>query len=128
MVNKVVLHLVGGKINKGTTEDFSPNKETFHLKDNETGSNTAINFSGLKAVFFVKSFEGNPDYTENSEAERAGYGKKIRVVFNDGETQIGYTQGFAPNRPGFFLFPVDANSNNERIFVIMKSTSEVQFV
>ena len=128
MINKVVLHMVGGKITKGTTEDFFPNKETFHLKETGSSAATLVSFSGLKAIFFVKSFEGNPDYNENQNAERTGFGKKIRVVFNDGETQVGYTQGFAPNRPGFFLFPADANSNNERIFVIMKATSEVQFV
>jgi hypothetical protein len=127
MVNKVVLQFVGGKILKGTTEDFFPNKETFHLKDNETGANTQINFPNLKAVFFVKSFTGNPAYQEKTDVERAGFGKKIRVVFNDGETQIGYTQGFAPNRPGFFVFPADPDSNNERIFVITRSTREVQF-
>jgi len=128
MVNKVVLQFIGGKILKGTTEDFFPNKETFHLKDSETGTNTQINFPNLKAVFFVKSFAGNPEYREKTDAERAGFGKKIRVVFNDGETQIGYTQGFAPNRPGFFVFPADPDSNNDRIFVITRSTREVQFV
>jgi hypothetical protein len=128
MLNKVVLHFVGGKIQKGTTEDFSPNKETFHLKDSDSGTNTQINFPNLKAVFFVKSFAGDPAYQEKTDTERAGFGKKIRVVFYDNETQIGYTQGFAPNRPGFFIFPADPNSNNERIFVITKSTREVQFV
>jgi hypothetical protein len=127
MVNKVVLHFVGGKILKGTTEDFFPNKETFNLKDFKTGANTPINFLNLKAVFFVKSFVGNPAYQEKIDAERIGFGKKIRVVFKDFETLIGYTQGYTPNRQGFIVFPADPNSNNERIFVITKSTSEVKF-
>ncbi len=127
MVNKVVLHFVGGKILKGTTEDFFPNKETFNVKDSKTGTNTQINFLNLKAVFFVKSFVGNPAYQEKIDAERVGFGKKIRIVFKDCETLIGYTQGYTPNRPGFIVFPADPNSNNERIFVITKSTSEVKF-
>lgn len=127
MVNKVVLHFVDGKILKGITEDFFPNKETFNVKDTKTGTNTQINFLNLKAVFFVKSFVGNPAYQEKIDAERVGFGKKIRVVFKDFETLIGYTQGYTPNRPGFIVFPADHNSNNERIFVITKSTSEVKF-
>jgi len=127
MINKVVLHFDDGTIQKGTTEDFFPNKELFHLKNCKTGANSQINFSGLKAVFFVKSFDGNPAYKEKTTAERVGFGKKIRVVFKDGETLIGYTQGFTPNRPGFIVFPADPNSNNERIFVITKATIEVKF-
>ena len=128
MLNKVVLHFVGGEIRKGTTEDFAPNKETFHLKDAEGGNVSLIDYKKLKAVFFVKSFEGNPHYQERTGAERTGFGRKVRVDYYDGESQIGYTQGFAPNRPGFFIFPADANSNNDRIFVITKATSEVVFL
>ena len=128
MLNKVVLNYNGKSVRKGTTENFFPNKEVFHVKDNETGEVFEVTFSALKAVFFVKSFEGNPEYQERSDAERTGLGRKIRVVFKDGETQIGYTQGFTPNRPGFFVFPVDESSNNQRIFVITAATKEVQFI
>ncbi len=34
----------------------------------------------------------------------------------------GSTHGYAPNRRGFFLFPADKQSNNERVFVIQAST------
>ena len=128
MQNKVVLHFVDGRIQKGTTDDFSPTKETFHVKDNESGASDVVTFASLKAVFFVKTFTGNAGYQERPDAERPGFGKKIRVVYRDGETQLGYTQGFAKDRPGFFLFPCDANCNNERIFVITRSTKAVQFV
>ena len=128
MQNKVVLHFLDGRIRKGTTEDFSPLKETFHLMDSESGASDLVTFAGLKAVFFVKTFTGDAGYQERADAERTGFGKKIRVVYHDGETQLGYTQGFTPNRPGFFIFPCDANCNNERIFVVTKATKEIQFV
>jgi hypothetical protein len=128
MQNKVVLRYLDGRIQKGTTEDFSPVKETFHVKDSESGVSEAVTFAALKAVFFVKTFAGNAGYQERSDAERTGFGKKIRVTYRDGETQIGYTQGFAPNRPGFFIFPCDAECNNERIFVITRATQNVQFL
>jgi len=128
MLNKVVLNYNGRSVRKGTTDNFFPNKDVFHVRDNGTGEVFEVNFAALKAVFFVKTFEGNPDYRERIDVERTGFGKKIRVLFKDGETQIGYTQGFTPNRPGFFVFPVDETSNNERIFVITASTKEVQFI
>ena len=48
--------------------------------------------------------------------------------FKDGETQVGYTQGFSPSRPGFFFFPADPDGNNKRIFVVNAATSDVRFV
>lgn len=128
MLNRVVLNYNGKSIRKGTTDNFFPNKDVFHVKEHGTGAVFEVNFASLKAVYFVKTFEGNPDYNERSDAERTGFGKKIRILFKDGETQIGYTQGFSPNRPGFFVFPVDESSNNERIFVITAATKEVQFI
>ena len=52
-------------------------------------------------------------------------GKKMRVVFQDGEVLLGTTQGYQPGRPGFFLVPADPRSNNERCFVISSATREV---
>jgi len=115
-------------LRKGTTSDFFPNKDRFHLTEKESGEVREIRLRGLKAVFFVKSFEGDPAYRENQELERAGFGKRIRVRFHDGETQVGYTQGFSPTRPGFFFFPADPNANNERVFVVNAATADVRFV
>jgi hypothetical protein len=128
VLNKIVLHVVGGNVRKGTTEDFSPAKDFFHVKENDSGAVSMVNFSTLKAVFFVKDFDGNREYQERTDVERVGFGKKIRVLYRDGETQVGYTQGFSPARPGFFLFPVDPSSNNDRIFVITGATQDIQFI
>jgi len=126
--NKVVVHVIGSKILKGTTADFSPNKGVFHLHERELGVHLEIRISHLKAVYFVKTFEGRPEYNEKTDVERIGCGKKIRINFKDGETQIGYTQGYTPDRPGFVVFPADPESNNERIFVVTASTSNIEFL
>jgi Family of unknown function (DUF6982) len=128
MMNLVVVHYFGGIILKGKTGDFFPNKNVFHLQGQNSDEMKQIFIQDLKAVYFVKSFEGNADYTEKNDVERAGFGKKIRVQFKDGEVQYGYTQGYTPNRPGFLVFPSDPDSNNERIFVIASATEQVQFV
>jgi hypothetical protein len=128
MVNLVVVHYADGIILKGKTGDFFPNKNVFHLQEQNNDEMKPVCMQDLKAVYFVKSFEGNARYNEKNDVMRPGFGKKIRVQFKDGEVQNGYTQGYAPDRPGFLVFPCDPDSNNERIFVISAATDKVQFV
>lgn len=128
MQNMVVVQTNNGEIIKGLTNDFSPHKDFFHLKEESSGETLEIDIFDLKAVYFVKTYEGKPDYDEKIESERSGFGKKIRVLFKDGEEMFGYTQGFSPNRPGFFIFPVDPESNNDRVFVVSSATNEIDFV
>ena len=55
-------------------------------------------------------------------------GRKIRVVFTDGEILVGTTQGYDSKRPGFFVFPADTDANNDRVFVLQGATREVAFI
>lgn len=128
MQNKVVAHSPGGGLLKGITNDFFPNKPMFHLSDESTGEVVEVTLEGLKAVFFVKDYEGNSGYKERTDVERTGFGKKIQVDFKDGETLVGYSHGYAQNRPGFFVFPADPDSNNDRIYVITAATAKVSFL
>lgn len=128
MQNTVVVHIPGGTLLKGVTNNFFPNKDRFHLTDKDTGEIHEVPFTGLKAVFFVKGFEGDRTYKERTDVERTGFGKKIQVDFNDGEILVGYSQGFTPNRPGFFVFPVDPESNNDRIYVLTAATRSIRFL
>jgi hypothetical protein len=41
---------------------------------------------------------------------------------------VGTTQGYQPGRPGFFLIPADAKSNNERCYVVASAAREITFV
>jgi hypothetical protein len=128
MHNQIIVRFAEGKILKGTTVDLFPNKTVFHLKEKESGVTQEINVSLLKAIYFVKYFDGDPNYQEKVDGERANLGRKIKVEFNDGETLLGYTQGYTPNRDIFIVFPVDADSNNEKVFVVTKSTRQVSFI
>jgi hypothetical protein len=128
MHNTVVVHFDDGKILKGTSVDFSPARPSFHLQEDGSGEITEIAIAGLKAVFFVKSYAGDPVHKDDQDAERAGFGKRLQVIFRDGEKMSGYTSGYAPNRPAFFMFPADPESNNEKIFVVAAATTEVKFL
>lgn len=53
-------------------------------------------------------------------------GMKIKVKFADGELIRGTTTGYNKKRKGFFLFPVDPQSNNERIYVVADAVHDVK--
>jgi hypothetical protein len=124
---QVVVHFVDGRLLKGYATDFFPNKESFHMTQEGGGETHEIKISGLKGVFFVKTFDGDPKRTERKDMERVGMGKRIQVKFKDGEVLIGYTSGYSAERPGFFVFPSDPDTNNEKVFVVTAATANVSF-
>ena len=125
--NKVVVRFTDGSILKGNTSDFLPNKNQFHV-ESEDGQVISVSVEKLKAVFFVKDFDGDKDHVETYGDEMAGYGRKIRVRFSDGETIIGYTMGYSPERQGFYITPAETKSNNERVFVVKSATEKIEFI
>jgi hypothetical protein len=128
--NKVVVHSLGGKLLKGTTQDFFPNRPLFHVLPNDGKNGIEVKTKQLKAVFFVKDFEGSRQRRDvrgfiNGPGETA-QGKKLAVRFKDGELLCGYSLSYSPDRDGFFMFPADAGSNNLRIYVITASCAEIK--
>ena len=131
-MNKVVVRYQDGRLLKGFTGDFFPNKDFFHLALDEGGQGAKpveVRTADLKAVFFVKDFRGNPQHEERRafDGSRAVVGRKIQVMFKDGEQLLGTTQGYQPGRPGFFIVPADGQSNIERCYVISAATKAVSF-
>jgi hypothetical protein len=132
-MNKVVARFADGRTLKGTATDFLPAKAFFHVKEAGAPPDSepiTVAVGDLKALFFVKDFEGQPGREKRAEFDpsKPVPGRRIRVVFNDGETLVGVTQGYQPGRPGFFVEPADADSNNERCYVVAASTREVSFI
>ena len=124
--NKVVARFKNATLMKGHTSDFSPHKKDFHL-ELQNGEIIDIETEQLKALFFVKDFEGDKKRKDIYNDIIPGGGRKIEVKFKDGELFTGYSQGYSPDRLGFFVIPADINNNNERIFVINSATEEVTF-
>ena len=133
MLNKVVARFVEGPVVKGMTADFFPNKDVFHLSVAGVAEDTEpieIRMQDLKALFFVKDLAGDPEHVEANEFDpaRPPAGRRIRVVFKDGEVLVGTTSGYQPGRPGFFIVPADDTSNIERCYVVTAATREVGFL
>jgi hypothetical protein len=132
-MNKVVVRLVDGQLIKGVTTDFFPGKDFFHVSVANAPGGTKpveINFKNMKAVFFVKDLAGNPQHVKLNEFDpkHPQVGRRIKVVFKDGEVLVGTTVGYHPERSGFFVVPADADSNNERCYVITAATQDISFI
>jgi hypothetical protein len=130
---KIVIRFADGRIKKGYSQDFFPNKPLFHLARNHSGESQEpqeIRVADLKAVFFVHSFAGNPDYEERKMFADGDnpQGRKVEVVFADGEILQGAVLGYRSDQAGFFLFPADPKSNNMKAFVVNASVKEFRFL
>ncbi len=136
--NLVVAKYRDGRMIKGITYNFGANKMVFHVipisQENEgkIKKGVEIPISDLKAVFFVKSLEGRKgpitlDRVLEEEKEEAS-ALKVKVTFHDGEILIGMTYGYSRDKQGFFMVPLEKNSNNLRIFVIFHSTREIEIL
>lgn len=128
--NLIVARYADGRVLKGVTRDFSPNRGTFHVDVQDGSPGVELRFRQLKALFFVRSLDGDSARQDvrgfvHGPAETQ-HGKKIAVRFRDGEFLCGYTLSWSPDREGFFLFPSDATGNNQRIFVISSATLEIK--
>ena len=130
---KIIARFLDGKMVKGYTQDFSPNKPAFHIFPHESANpneRVQIFFTNLKAVFFVRDFVGKADYQERKNfnpGERPS-GRIVEVTFTDGEVMVGSTVGYDPKRPGFFIFPPDPQCNNERVFALSKAVRAVRYL
>ena len=128
---KVVLRFRDGRIVKGLTYNFKPNREIFHVTEaHDEKKILEVSMSLLKAVFFVKTLEGNKDHRSpedfSMESLKNVRGLKIKIAFSDGEVMYGKIHGYTRHMQGFFILPADKESNIERAFVIRESTVEVE--
>ena len=126
----IVARFVDGRVLKGTTHDFAPNKTVFHLSvcGDPAARALAVPIGELKAVFFVRTYEGDPKHVESRDfANAKGQGRKIIVTFADGEVIRGFTTGYSKDKQGFFVIPVDPKANNSRVYAVTASVKTVEW-
>jgi hypothetical protein len=128
---KIIARYLDGKMIKGFTQDFSPNKPAFHIFPLDAPNESVeILLKELKAIFFVRDFAGRPEYDERKHftPEDRPSGRIVEVTFIDGEIMVGSTVAYDPKRPGFFIFPVDPQGNNARVFALSKAVRTVRYL
>jgi hypothetical protein len=136
--DKIVARFRDGRLVKGVVRDFSIESDTVILNDQKTNKESSIPLEQLKAIFFVKNFEGSSAYVEKKVfGIRKNLGRKVFVKFIDKESLVGFIEGAIPwdkgfslaklgkKAKGFFLTPVDGDSNNEKVFVVGSAIDNV---
>lgn len=129
MNNLVVARYLDGTILKGTSLDVDPTKPAFHVRPPD-GITAEVKMKDLKALFFVRSLDGDmarhEAHTIDPADPRARGSTAVSLQFPDGEVMIGLTNRFPPNRPFFFVVPVDPESNNIRVLVNRSAVKKIE--
>lgn len=137
--DKVVAHFKDGRIVKGHTRDFSPERDSFTLQPyaGEAGP-VAVFLDELKAVFHVRTFEGRSGHSRSTDvigpvpesrfSRVMDEGRKVALQFVDGERLWGYAESCGTEDRGFFFFPTDPADNNMRIYVVKSSLKEMVYL
>jgi hypothetical protein len=131
MNNQVVARFRDGRLVKGISLDVDPTNPLFHVRPPGQPA-VEVKLADLKALYFVKSLDGNPAHEEGISIEAGDRRTKgstiVEIRFEDGERLVGFTNRYPPNRPHYFVVPVDLKSNNVRILVNTKAVVSIQSV
>jgi hypothetical protein len=120
VTEKVVVHFRDGRLLKGFASHPSGGHTSIDVTPLEQkGDPVSVRFESVKAIFFVKDFTGDSTYSEHKEFAPDEPYRPGRVAFHmeDGEVLVGIVEDYQPEHSGFFLTPVDPQSNNIRCFV-----------
>lgn len=118
--DRVVARFLTGKTVEGNLILFDPGRGILQLRTGSEKRN--LDCSALKAIFFLRP----PAARAFPESHLKPGGKKVRVTFADGEEVTGYSYGLHPLRDGFYLFPINKDDRNERIYVFRKNALRIQ--
>jgi hypothetical protein len=142
---KIVAHLRTGKLVKGYTELPLPTDKggaiatvavalpkQLSLEPSGASHKQHIPLTSLKALFFVKSFEGNAQYSEIKffSVEPKIEGLWVHLTFGDGEKIEGIIHNSLAFllEDGFLMKPPDPHSNNHAVYVLKESLTHFRVV
>ena len=130
--HKIVAHFTDGRVLKGTTTNFNDLAPNFLLTPHGAASPqpVVVEMGLLKALFFVRDFGGNPEHQDDKSFHTGQpyAGRRIEVVFKDGEVLVGSAPTYSPEMPGFFVFPADTGSNTLKVFALAGSVKSARWL
>ncbi|MBI1955681.1 MAG: hypothetical protein HYS38_04750 [Acidobacteria bacterium] len=125
----MVIAFLDGRRVRGYVFDFSPMRDQCRIFPSPTAranEGEIVDFKTLKAIFFLQEPVGEAANTSNPTS--AAPGRKIEVVFSDGERLEGTTQGYSRDRLGFFMVPEDPTRKIIRVFIINTNVRNVRWL
>jgi hypothetical protein len=129
-MNRVVVRYLDGRLLKGCASQFAPERGAVEIWESPEASLTnrvIVPFGQLKAIFFVRDFDGGATYLSANPSRARVCGRKVTVTFLDGEELTGATLNYQTAGPGFFVHPLDEQTNNLRVYVLTQAIRHVKF-
>jgi hypothetical protein len=111
----VVLRFRNGQTERATLSGIDEELQHAGI-DRDGGTSADIPFDQLKAIFY-------PLFADAAFEEEPA-GSTVSVEFSDGEIIRG-TANLNPEKPGFFLYPLD-RSKNDKIFVVTSAITSIE--
>ena len=128
-MSKIVARYKDGRIVRGTSLDIDPGRPRCHVRTPD-GKMVEVQLQDLKALFFVRSLDGDSTHDENRTPDpedlRSRGATLVRMTFEDGEVMVGLTIRHPPNRPFFYVVPVDSESNNIRMLINREAVVSIE--
>ena len=116
---KLVVHFLEGGTIQGFGENFLPGEGEILLQDLQ-GTIHHIELRKVKVICFVKDFRtvrAEGDRKDTRFLYQATSGRKLNLVFKDGEHLEGTAALRERPAQGFFLTPLSDQTNNLQIYV-----------
>jgi len=128
---RVVVRFSDGSSLKGYGDNFLPGETELLVQEVETAAIHTVKLESVKAIYFVKEFMTDSQMSHRKPSSllyQAIPGRKVRVEFADGEALDGVATLQAAPTHGFFLTPLNPNSNNLQIYVNQKALKSFRFI
>jgi hypothetical protein len=125
----VVLRFADGRMEKCFVSPYFSHSLRVVQVIREDRSVVTHPIESLKAVFFVRDLDGRDHprgHWKEEDPEALKAGRAVVVHFADGERIRGRVLGDPGQGAGFFLYPTEPGSNNEKVFVVRASTTAVE--
>jgi hypothetical protein len=126
----VVVHFLKGETLTGYGDNFLPGEAEIMVRD-EGGAIRKVDLASVKVVCFVKSVSPDRAQTHRASPERLLYqavpGRRVLLHFKDGERMEGLASISDKPRRGFFVTPLNPNSNNLQVYVNVEALLGLAF-
>ncbi len=123
---RVVVAFTSGRRLHGYTFGFSALREAFKIFPSELAKadeGEDVMLKDLKGIFFIQ----DPPPPQRPTM----HGRELEVLFPDGEKIRGWTEGYTPDRKGFFMIPgaeTDPAGKILRVFVVNANVKKVSWI
>lgn len=126
----VVVHFLDGGTLAGHGDNFFPGEERVLIRD-ERDAIQSVDLSTVKMVCFVRSLAPDRLQTHQPPPARLLYqavpGTRVLLRFKDGERMEGLASISGKPKRGFFVTPLNPNSNNLQVYVNPEALLNLSF-